>query len=197
MQDMLRYHRYIDWYERMLYVICGAAIVYFAIMGTYAKVLQAGLIITVVLLFRGLIFWTKSDLPPLLRFSVLIFITITMLLANLFNMYAVIPYLDKIEHLLSGAILFFVGQFILLRMVKRAGESSLPINITLWFSFYFAVAMAGVWEIYEFTVDHLFGLHAQNGSLTDTMLDIICGTLGAAATFIYLIYKKERGQVQE
>lgn len=178
-------------------MICGAAIVYFAIMGTYGKVLQAGLIITVVLLFRGLIVWTKSELPPLLRFSVLIFITITMLLANLFNMYAVIPYLDKIEHLLSGAILFFVGQFILLRMVKRAGESSLPINITLWFSFYFAVAMAGVWEIYEFTVDHLFGLHAQNGSLTDTMLDIICGTLGAATTFIYLIYKKERGQVQE
>ncbi|WP_307400343.1 hypothetical protein [Paenibacillus anaericanus] len=87
-------------------------------------------------------------MSPALRFSVLIFITITMMLANLFNMYAVIPYLDKIEHLLSGA-----------------------------------------WEIYEFVVDHLFGLHSQNASLTDTMLDIICGTVGAVVSSIYLLYK--------
>lgn len=192
MQDTVRNHRFNHVFEIVLYVICGLSIIYFGVTGAYGKCFQAGLIITVLLLFRGLITWTKSELPPALRFSVLIFIVITMMLANLFNMYAVIPKLDKIEHLMSGFIIFFVGQFILNKMAKSNGLSSLPSNIIIWFSFYFSVAMAGVWEIYEFTVDHLFGLVSQNGSLTDTMLDIICGTVGAVGAVLYLFYKARR-----
>ena len=173
----------------ILYVICGLSIIYFGVTGSYAKCFQAALIIFVLLLLRGLITWTKSELPPALRISVLIFITITMMLANLFGMYAVIPYLDKIEHLLSGVILFFVGQFIMIKMAKRKGLGSLPANIIIWFSFFFSVAMAGVWEIYEFAVDHFFGHNSQNGSLTDTMIDIICGTVGAVFAFFYLLIK--------
>lgn len=192
MQETSRDYRSYHIFEMILYVICGVSIIYFGVIGTYNKCFQAGLIIIVLLLFRGLITWTKSELSPALRFSVLIFITITMMLANLFNMYAVIPYLDKIEHLLSGVILFFVGQFILIKMAKRKGLGRMPFNIIIWFSFFFAVAMAGVWEIYEFVVDHLFGLHSQNGSLTDTMMDIICGTVGAVVASLYLLYKARR-----
>ncbi|GKU77293.1 hypothetical protein [Paenibacillus sp. L3-i20] len=192
MPDNDRNHRLNVAFEIVLYVICGVSIIYFGMIGAYGKCFQAGLIIIVLLLFRGLITWTKSELPPLLRFSVLIFIVITMMLANLFNLYAVIPYLDKIEHLMSGFILFFVGQFLLSKMVKRNGLSSLPSNIFIWFSFYFSVAMAGVWEIYEFTVDHIFGLVSQNGSLTDTMIDIICGTVGAVGAVMYQFYNKRR-----
>lgn len=189
MQDTSRNHRFNHIFEMILYVICGVSIIYFGMTETYDKCFQAGLIIVVLLLFRGLIRWTKSELSPALRLSVLIFITLTMMIANLFNMYAVIPYLDKIEHLLSGVILFFVGQFILNKMAKRKGLGSMPYNILIWFSFFFAVAMAGMWEIYEFTVDHLFGLHSQNGSLTDTMLYIICGTVGAVVASFYSLYK--------
>ncbi|WP_339318271.1 hypothetical protein [Paenibacillus sp. FSL R10-2734] len=173
----------------ILYIVCGVSIIYFGLTGTYGKSLQAGLIILVLLLFRGLITWTKSELPPALQFSVLVFITITMMLANLFNLYGVIPYLDKIEHLLSGVILFFVGQFMWIKMAKRKGQDVLPSNIIIWFAFLFAVAMAGMWEIYEFTVDHLFGLNSQNGSLTDTMIDMICGTVSAVVASFYLFVK--------
>ncbi|MBH5319453.1 hypothetical protein I6N90_16780 [Paenibacillus sp. GSMTC-2017] len=185
MQNRVRNHRFIHAFEIVLYVICGLSIIYFGTIGAYGKCFQAALIITVLLLFRGLIIWTKSELPPALRLSVLIFIVITMMLANLFNMYAVIPYLDKIEHLMSGVILFFVGQFIVNKMAKRKGLNKLPATIIIWFAFYFSIAMAGVWEIYEFTVDQLFGLVSQNGSLTDTMIDIICGTVGAVCAVIY------------
>lgn len=178
--------------EMAMYLICVISLIYFAITADYRKCFQAGLIITVLLLYRGLVKWTKSDLPPALYFSVLIFIAITMMLANMFSMYGVIPYLDKIEHVLSGVILVFVGQFILSKMMKRKGLESLPSGIIIWFSFYFAVAMAGAWEIYEFTVDGLFGLKSQNGSLKDTMLDIICGTAGAVGTVIYLLNKARR-----
>lgn len=189
MQKISRNERFNYAFEMVLYLICGVSIVYFGLKGIYAKCFQAGLIISVLLLFRGLIKWTKSELSPLLRSSVLIFITIAMLLANLFDMYAVIPYLDKIEHFLSGIILFFVGQFILNKIAKAHGMNHLPIRMMIWFSFYFAAAMAGLWEIYEFTVDHLFGLRSQNGSLTDTMTDMICGTISAIATSLYLLNK--------
>ncbi|WP_211750389.1 hypothetical protein [Paenibacillus sp. Marseille-Q4541] len=193
MQDTSRNHKFNVVFEMILYIICAVSIIYFGVTGNYGKSFQAGLIIFVLLLFRGLITWTKSELPQALRFSVLIFITITMMLANLFNMYAVIPYLDKIEHLLSGVILFFAGQFIIVKMAKRKGLGSLPSNIIIWFSLFFSVAMAGMWEIYEFTVDHLFGLKSQNGSLPDTMFDIICGTMGAVfASFYLLIKNKEK-----
>lgn len=192
MQDTSRDQRFNNIFEMILYFICGVSIIYFGVTGTYGKVFQAVLIIVVLLLFRGLITWTKSELPPALRLSVLIFITIAMILANLFNMYAVIPYLDKIEHLLSGVILFFLGQFILVKMAKRKQLGNLPSNIIIWFSFFFAVAMAGVWEIYEFAVDHLFGLNSQNSSLTDTMMDIICGTSGAVVASFYLFVKVRR-----
>lgn len=182
------------YFELALYVICGISIILFAIKGVYSKCFQAALIITVLLLFRGLIAWTKWDFPPALRFSILIFIAITMMFANLFGMYGVIPYLDKIEHLGSGVILFYVGQFVLKKILRRKKVKSLPANIMIWFSLYFSIAMAGVWEIYEFTVDHLFGLTAQNGSLSDTMLDIICGAIAAIGTAIYMFYKVRKNQ---
>ena len=40
----------------------------------------------------------------------------------------------------------------------------------------FSIAAAGVWEIWEFSTDMLFGFHSQNNSLIDTMMDIICGS---------------------
>ena len=45
------------------------------------------------------------------------------------------------------------------------------------FSLLFAIACAGVWEIWEFSTDQIFGFTAQNNSLHDTMWDIICGTV--------------------
>lgn len=177
--------RFNNIFEMALYAICAGAGIYYALQGIYTKCFQAALIITVLLLFRGLIAWTKSELSSPLRFSILLFITITMLIANLFNMYDVIPYLDKIEHLLSGVILFYVGLFIYEKMTKQMHSVSIPPHLAIWFAFFFSTAMAGVWEIYEFTIDQLFGTVSQNNSLQDTMGDIICGTTGALATVIF------------
>lgn len=186
------YLRLNDIFEIGLYAICGFCAVYYTVWGVYAKSFQAVLIIIVLLLIRGLVRWTKSELFPTLRFFVLFFITLSMLLANLFGWYGVIPYLDKIEHLLSGVILSFVGLLVLRKSIRNQGLSDFPSSIAVWFTLFFSVAMAGCWEIYEFTIDRLFGLISQNNSLTDTMGDIICGTVGAAGTAIYLAYKAKR-----
>lgn len=179
-------------FEIGLYGICSLSFIYFAFKGMYAKCFQAVLIIFVLLLLRGLVKWTKTTLSAGLRFSILLFITITMLLANLFNMYGVIPRLDKIEHLLSGVILVFVGLLVLSKIIRRQGMTDIAPRIAIWFALFFSIAMAGCWEIYEFTVDHLFGLVSQNGSLNDTMWDMICGTIGAVGTVFYLSFKTKR-----
>ncbi|WP_223068131.1 hypothetical protein [Paenibacillus caui] len=189
MTEKKRTKRLNDIFEAGLYVICGFSAVYYTILGIYPKTFQAALIILVLLLIRGLVRWTKSELFPALRLSILSFITIAMLLANLFGLYGVIPYLDKMEHLLSGVILCFVGLLILRKMIHRQGLTGFSTRIAVWFALFFSVAMAGCWEIYEFTVDRLFGLLCQNGSLFDTMVDIICGTIGAVGTALYLARK--------
>ncbi|WP_188175210.1 hypothetical protein [Paenibacillus sedimenti] len=116
-------------------------------------------------------------------------------MANEFEFYSIIPYLDKIEHVFSGVILCFVGLLFFRQINKHVEILHLQSKIAVWFSFFFAVAMAGFWEIHEFTTDWLFGLTSQMGSLLDTMWDIICGTAGAIATSRYLTYKARKKEL--
>ncbi|WP_373232714.1 hypothetical protein [Cohnella sp.] len=192
MSERKKNQRLNDAIEISLYVICCFCIVYYTIRGVYAKSIQALLIIMVLLLIRVVVKWTKSEWFPALRFSVLFFITVAMLFANLFGFYGVIPYLDKMEHVLSGVILCFVGLLVLRKMIQNQEVSQFSSRIGVWFALFFSIAMAGCWEIFEFTTDRLFGLLSQNGSLSDTMVDIICGTVGAAGTALYLAYKAKR-----
>jgi uncharacterized membrane protein YjdF len=179
-----------DLLELALYILAVVCFVYFLIRGNPAKMFQAALTAVVLLCIRLTVRWTKTELFPALRFSVLLFIFITMFLANEFGLYGVIPYLDKIEHLFSGVILCFVGLLMYMKMNNVGKTTTRNPKPAVWFSLFFAVAMAGVWEIFEFTTDSLFGLHSQNGSLIDTMTDIICGTVGAIATAFYLAFEE-------
>ncbi|TJY41273.1 hypothetical protein E5161_12625 [Cohnella pontilimi] len=175
-----------DRFELALYILAVVCFVYFLIRGNPEKVFHAALTMFVLLGIRLVARWTKTAMFPALRFSVLLFLFVTMFVAKQFGFYSVIPYLDKIEHLFSGVILSFVG-LLMYRKMDQAGQAAV-VNwrLAVWFSLFFAVAMAGCWEIFEFTTDRLFGLNSQNGSLVDTMMDIICGTVGAAASVPFL-----------
>ncbi|MFD0696771.1 hypothetical protein ACFQZT_22150 [Paenibacillus sp. GCM10027628] len=184
-----------DYLEVALYALAAVCFFYFLVKGIHAKVFEAILIIAVLALIRTLIKYTKANMFPALRFSILLFIFVAMFLGNEFGFYSVIPYLDKIEHLFSGVILCFVGLLFFIKINTNADILRFQSKIAIWFSFFFAVAMAGCWEIYEFTTDWLFGLNSQQGSLLDTMWDIICGTIGAVATSRYLTYKARKKEL--
>lgn len=186
--------RWNDLFELAMYVLAGGCFVYFLVKGNWAKMFQAVLIVAVLQLIRLVVKWTKTTMFTSLRFCVLLFIFVTMFLANEFGYYGVIPYLDKMEHLFSGVILCFVGLLIYSKASDhQKGNGPPSSHVAVWLCLFFSIAMAGVWEIYEFATDHLFGLNSQNGSLLDTMTDIICGTLGAILTACYLALKaKER-----
>lgn len=173
-----------DYFELFLYALAVICSIYFLIRGDMQRTLQPILIILVLTFIKVLINKSRIPISTGLRFSVLAFIFITMFFANEFKGYSFIPYLDKIEHLSSGVILFYIGSLIL-ELINKNETNKLNVKTIILFSLFFAIAMAGVWEIYEFTTDRLFGLRSQNNSLVDTMGDIICGSIGALFTSIY------------
>jgi uncharacterized membrane protein YjdF len=190
-QKAIKTDRGNHYFELTLYLVTSACLVYYLIHGIYAKVFQTVLILAVLSLVRAVVAITKTDLFPALRFSILFFIALTMLFANAFGFYGLIPYLDKIEHLISGVILSFLGVVIFNKISKTNSSSAVASSTANWFSLFFSIAMAGYWEIYEFATDHLFGLNSQNNSLSDSMTDMICGLIGAVVTSLYLARSKK------
>lgn len=137
---------------------------------------------------------SRVKIPSLLYFLILLFIFLSMFLGKVSGFYGIFPWWDKMLHTLSGVILMLIGFVIFFLLCGKDVRKEIPPIVIVLFGLFFAVAMAGVWEIFEFTTDKLFGLNSQNGSLVDTMGDIIVGTLGAIAASIpgYLYLKGKR-----
>ena len=100
-----------------------------------------------------------------------------MYLGNVFDFYLIIPMYDKILHSISGLIIGFIGYICFLYLNNGEEKGSFKPQMAMVFSIIFSIAAAGIWEIWEFSTDQLFGFTSQNNSLIDTMMDIICGSV--------------------
>ena len=120
------------------------------------------------------------------------FILLSMYLASVWNFYSITNY-DKFLHLLSGAVIAIIGYVLFLYLTNDKSRKEINPLMPVIFVILFATAASGAWEIWEFATDSLFGLTAQNNSLTDTMWDIICGTVVGIITSIP-IYIHSRGK---
>ena len=114
--------------------------------------------------------------------AIIIFILLSVFIGRTLNAYSLVPHWDKALHFLSGFLFAVIGKEI---YIKLSGNSK---NrwLMFFFSLLFAISAAGLWEIYEFTGDTLFGMSAQNNSLRDTMLDMILGSFSAFLTTILI-----------
>ncbi len=120
-------------------------------------------------------------------YAVIVFIMFSVFAGRTLNLYSRVPYWDKFLHLSSGFILVDIGKEIYLKSKGYARNRFLKFMFILSFS----IAVAGIWEIIEFSIDSTFGTFAQNGSLHDTMCDIIAGTLGATIKTALTFKKKD------
>lgn len=120
------------------------------------------------------------------------FVFLSMYLASVWDFYSITNY-DKFLHLLSGAIIAIIGYVLFLYLTNEKSREEINPLTSVIFVILFSIAAAGAWEIWEFTTDSLFGLKAQNGSLNDTMWDIICGTVVGIITSIP-IYMYSKGK---
>ena len=112
------------------------------------------------------------------------------------------PYYDKLGHFIAGisvALLAFLGVI----FIDRYWKMKLREPFIVGFTIIFGLAMAAAWEIYEFTIDTLFG-----GSLagkmqvnnTDTMLDMIfvlVGSVIVAVVAVLWFRKHDKGDIMK
>jgi uncharacterized membrane protein YjdF len=140
----------------------------------------------------------KIFLPVEFELTVVIFIYLTVFLGEVHNYYTRFWWWDLLLHGCSGIVLGFVGFLILFVLYEEGKVKARPGTIA-FFSVCFALAMGTMWEIFEYTMDTMFGFNMQRSGLVDTMSDLIVDLIGALVTsaFGYLYLKGEKSRLFE
>lgn len=142
---------------------------------------------SIVLTFFSFIYFKllKKTLDNKLNLSVVIFIFISLYLGTLSGFYK-FTWWDTMLHFVSGIILGFFSIDILQNLIKDKNLlKKLPKKFIFLYILSFVALGCVLWEIYEFAIDFLLGLDMQGSSftgVTDTMIDLIAGTLGGMLT---------------
>lgn len=126
------------------------------------------------------------EIPAEFHFAAVIFIFASLYLGEIQSFYQRFWWWDIVLHGSAGLLMGIVGFFLvyLLNESKRVELHLTPVFISV-FAGLFAVAIGTFWEIFEFSMDQLFGTNMQKpmlgdpSGLTDTMWDMIVNALGA------------------
>lgn len=141
-----------------------------------------------------LLFILFSKLDPLYYLSAVGFAFFALYLGTMLHFYAIIPIYDLLLHFASGILLVFAGNLAFGWLVKNDAEKlrRIPHQINIVFCTLFSISAAAIWEIWEFSGDVLFGLTSQGSQISDTMTDIIAGTVAAiiGSIILHFILKK-------
>ena len=176
--------------------LAAATFVYKLVTGGFVASLTALLVIVLLLGLRYAFRLIKFPITDMLWIFVTTFLMGSFFLGNVWGVYYIIPNWDFLLHLFSGFMLAVFGYCFLYMLSGYDKTNVTNYGFSAMFVFLFCIACAGAWEIYEFCGDMLFGLHSQNGSLLDTMTDIIAGTLGSIPMVVLLLLKRAKKNVK-
>lgn len=126
-------------------------------------------------------------IPAEFKLMATLFIFASLFLGEIHGYYTRFWWWDVMLHAASGFLLGIVG-FLLVYVLneKKSIRFHMTAGFVALFAFTFAVAMGALWEIFEFSMDQVFGTNMQKpmladpSGLTDTMWDLIVDTVGAA-----------------
>lgn len=135
------------------------------------------------------------NLPIEFHLVIVLFIYLSMFLGETFDAYERFFWWDAMLHTVSGIVLSFAGFMILYILHVQKKLQASPFIIA-FFTFCVGVALGGVWEIFEFAVDSIFGTNMQKSGLSDTMWDLIVDGVGALVMSIaaYKILSDEQSE---
>jgi hypothetical protein len=137
--------------------------------------------------------------PNSFSFAVAVFVFATLFLGEVGNFYETYWWWDLILHAGTGIAFGLIGLTVLLIFFKKKRVSADPLILAL-FAFSFSVAIGALWEIFEFSLDQLFGLNTQRSGLPDTMGDLIIDSLAAAAaavTAYWYVHPRKKAPLEE
>ena len=182
------------WFKWSIWALTVALCIYHFIRGEMTYI-EGGIMFLAAAIGIDIFFkLIKIKLSDSTDFIIQLFIFACLFLGKMYFVYSILPWWDSFVHFISG-ILLGIGALLLLtiQVKDKVIKEISPIFIATY-SFLASVASAGLWEIWEFAGDQLFGLNSQGNSLMDTMTDICMGFSGAiiAAILIYFYFKKKQ-----
>lgn len=129
-----------------------------------------------------------------------LFIFIAVCIGSTLNNRTTFEHFDIVTHCASGVLSAWFGYDFANIIYRKRGDLG-PAMSSL-FSLAFALSIAVGWEIYEFSMDKIYGMTLQKGN-TDTMVDFISCAIGAVVTMLFVaflrngIIGKNKEQVKE
>jgi len=141
------------------------------------------------------------SVPAEFQIAAVVFIFCALFLGEIRNYYELLWWWDIALHVSSGLLLGILG-FLMIYVLNESRNIDLqmrPRFIAL-FAFLFALATGALWEIFEFSMDRLFGTRMQKpmlgdeSGLTDTMWDLIVDTVGALTISVLGWWYMHRGE---
>lgn len=183
-------------YIRILWLTLVGGAVFGALRADWSSVFISlatlGLMIYGIRLSRTIDF----NFPQSFITATIIFIYATLFLGEVGGFYERLWWWDTLLHMGSAIGFGLVGFTVLLLLFRTERVGASPVLISI-FSFFFALGIGVLWEIFEFLMDIFFGLNMQKSGLADTMGDFIVNTAGALiasiAGYYYLTRKSDWG----
>ncbi|OGQ63966.1 MAG: hypothetical protein A2V21_303445 [Deltaproteobacteria bacterium GWC2_55_46] len=124
----------------------------------------------------------RVTLPFELDLLITLSIFLNTFMGEWLNFYQRVWLYDKALHVYGSAVVGLLA-FVVVYSLNYTRKVRLSLPFIGLFTVTFAMAMGGIWEIGEFTVDTLFGKMTQNG-LGDTMWDLINDLIGGIVTAV-------------
>ena len=108
-----------------------------------------------------------------------------------FGWYSKFKFYDVVLHIYGTMLIALLG-FMFVYTLYYTGKIKLSLRMIAVFTFLFAMAVGGLWEIAEFSTDRVLGTNAQMDSLADTMGDLIFdGVGGILVAFLGMWYVRK------
>lgn len=128
-------------------------------------------------------------LPPIFYVIIVVFIFASIFLGEVADFYERFWWWDVVLHGTSAMVIGLLG-FVFVFMLFEGDKYAAPAWALGAITFCLTMSVGGLWELFEFTMDQLFGLNMQKSGLPDTMGDLAIDAAGAAiagfAGFLYL-----------
>ncbi len=128
----------------------------------------------------------ELEIPAEFHLTAVIFILASLYLGEVYDFYERLWWWDIALHTTAGLLMGIVG-FLLAYVLNESKRIDLQLTpgFLAFCAFTFAVTVGTFWEIFEFSVDRIFGAQMQKpflgdpSGLTDTMWDMIVNAIGA------------------
>jgi hypothetical protein len=163
----------------------------------YFSAFLAGGVLMLPILFRRI----ETPIPPEVQLAAILFAFTTLFLGEVRDYYERIWWWDLAIHFSSGLLLGLLGILVMYVINENwVVDRHLTRGFIALFAFAFAVAVGGIWEVFEFWVDEAFGTNMQKprpgdpSGLTDTMWDMSVDIAGAAIVSLFAWYRNRRGR---